>query len=116
MFYVRQGQFAPNFDAFYAGFQVQYSNGLTVSVQFGSENYCDNKCTKYKVSHQTSCANAEVAVMNAADEFVTGYPYCSDYDQVTAHVTPDQLLEIMNWAKNQNPAKVKLKLSVGEDK
>ena len=30
------------------GFQMTFKNGITVSVQWGNENYCDNKLINHK--------------------------------------------------------------------
>lgn len=40
------------------GFQMTFANGITVSVQFGEGNYCENR-NKENVS-DISCENAEI--------------------------------------------------------
>ena len=50
-----------------AGFSLTFANGLTISVQFGRGNYCDNQKTYQP--NPDECSNAEVAIWNDMDEF-----------------------------------------------
>ena len=52
------------------GFQMTFENGLTVSVQWGAGNYCDNHCPPdmdWTFTKDAQSTNAEVAVWNAAE-------------------------------------------------
>lgn len=43
-----------------SGFQMTFSNGNTISVQFGCGNYCENRDES-----KTSSKNAEIAIWNS---------------------------------------------------
>ena len=41
---------------------MSFANGVTISVQFGKGNYCDNRnAVNGFVSDETACMNAEIA-------------------------------------------------------
>ena len=50
------------------GFQLTFENGLTISVQFGSGNYCSNRNLSERIAdsemkrHVTTSHTAEVAI------------------------------------------------------
>ena len=89
------------------GFQTTFPNGFTVSVMFGSGNYCENRFSDLEVGgtvkvwsgHKSQ--DAEIAVIDSNDNFVTGFPGCPEGDQVRGWVEPNELLEVMNWAVAQ---------------
>lgn len=66
------------------GFHMTFENGWTVSVQFGSINYCNNK---FHTPGAGGCTNAEVAFWNDA---IGGSMLEPEGWQ-----TPDQVLVIM---------------------
>jgi hypothetical protein len=85
------------------GFAITFANGYTVSVQFGYANYCDNydfeqgspNCRGRNVRAGEAGSNtAETALISPSGEFV-------DYDdgQVQGHRTPEQVLELLNYAQ-----------------
>ena len=99
-----------SFKAFAAkGFQVTFDNGYTVSVMFGAGYYCEHRMNnqielinnRVEVWHEHTSADAEVAVFNRNDGFVTGFPGCPESDQVRGWVTTNDVLAIMNWAAEQ---------------
>jgi hypothetical protein len=91
-----------DYDSFRAGFQIEFSNNYMVSVQFGTINYCDNRDAKtIKNKYRASCENAEVAVLKYG-EFIDGWPNCPQGDEVRGWVTPEELIEILAWAKSQS--------------
>jgi hypothetical protein len=50
------------------GFCMTFENGLTVSVQWGAGNYCDNQFTgDFSCKEDEKSTTAEVAVWNAAE-------------------------------------------------
>jgi hypothetical protein len=49
------------------GFQVTFSNGYTISVQFGWGNYCENRNKKVP---EFPCMNAEIAVWDKDGNFI----------------------------------------------
>jgi hypothetical protein len=91
------------------GFQVTFDNGYKVSVMFGAGNYCEHRFNEQiqpinnhvKVWERHTSEDAEVAVFNQEDDFVSGFPGCSDCDQVRGWVTTNDVLAVMNWAANQ---------------
>lgn len=58
------------------GFQMTFDNGYTISCQFGSSNYCENKSyaeyNKEMKQEVTECENCEVAVWDKNDNWITG--------------------------------------------
>ena len=69
------------------GFKMTFANGYTVSVQFGSSNYCDK-----------DQSTAEVGAWNE----VTGeWVKLSEHDDVKGYCSPEEVLEIMNQIANK---------------
>jgi hypothetical protein len=91
------------------GFQTTFKNGFTVSVMFGAGNYSSASVKTgfpkvgdtVKVWSDHNSPDAEIAVIGPDGEFVTGFPGCPDCDQVRGWVTPNEMLEVMNWAAAQ---------------
>jgi hypothetical protein len=88
------------------GYQTTFSNGYTVSVMFGSGNYCEHRFNE-SVEPMGNTVNvwgkhlsndAEVAVINPNGELIGGFPGCPDCDTVRGWCSPEEVLEIMNWA------------------
>lgn len=65
------------------GFQMTFSNGWTVSVQFGTMNYCanrsfgstDKEINPQREEHIWNCENAEIA---AWDKDNNWFPFVTD--------------------------------------
>jgi len=54
------------------GFQMTFENGITISVQFGGGNYCENKHFEYdypKNHPVVECENAEIAIWDKNGEW-----------------------------------------------
>lgn len=79
---------------------------------FGSGIYCDHHfneevepgfgaTVKVWSEHRSNMDDAEIAVIDSNGNFVTGFPGCPENDQVRGWVTPDEMLEVMNWAAAQ---------------
>lgn len=87
------------------GFQMTFPNGLTVSVQWGAGNYCDNYFSEdYTFSKDAESDTAEVAVLNSQDEFIDpqrffDYEINSD-EMVAGHLTPSQVVELLANIQN----------------
>lgn len=84
------------------GFHVQFANGVTVSVQFGPHNYCDNNPLRgvAKVKENgldQECANAETAVFK--DKTWLQPPW--DQSDVQCDQTPEDVLRLLVWAAEQ---------------
>ena len=57
------------------GFQIDFANGLTISVMFGSGNYCEHR---YGQNCPTGSKDAEIAVFHTASEH-GGYVFADGY-------------------------------------
>lgn len=85
------------------GFQLVFSNGNTISVQFGAFNYCSRKdCLSFdiqadlKTKYVTS-QTAEVAIFNSK----TGYWYqFGNGDTVEGYVSADEIPALIDFAAN----------------
>jgi hypothetical protein len=81
------------------GFQMTFSNGWTISVQFGQFNYCSNKnCEDTK--RTVECVNAEVAVFGPDGILVRpdGFGFTDD---VKGHVSTDEVSSLIGWISAQ---------------
>lgn len=58
------------------GFQMTFENGLTISCQMGSNNYCSNRDFKGYLREMyqrvTECNNCEVAIWDEENRWLTG--------------------------------------------
>lgn len=68
------------------GFQMKFTNGWTVSVQFGFGNYCDNRDDP-----KTSSPNAEIAAWDKDD-----YWYNFGDDKVQGWVKAEEVAEFIH--------------------
>ena len=81
------------------GFQVEFENGWTVSVQFGLYTYCDNYTNEEMEDvYQLTCPNAEVAVFKKGHRGLFAHP---DFNarNVGTYWTPKRVLDLMTWAE-----------------
>ena len=83
------------------GFQMTFANGFTASVQFGWQNYCENRNVNrqgfnphtYESDPATECENAEVAFWYDGGE-LRSLPEWSD--TVRGWLSADEVLEFLN--------------------
>ena len=75
----------------FSGFGLTLENGYTVSVQFGSGNYCSGR-ERDERGTGSRCRNAEIAVLDPNGEFVA----LQDHDDVMGYQTVSQLIAIIN--------------------
>jgi len=87
------------------GFHMTFENGLTVSVQWGAGNYCDNhNDVDFSCSKDARSDTAEVAVMQGrkflnANHFLN--PEDADWcDEVVGYLSPEQVAELLVSVKN----------------
>ena len=73
-----------------AGFQMTFANGWTVSVQWGTGTYSDNKYTDFRAI--TDCPTAEIA---AWDEFGNWHNFGDD--TVKGWCKPDEVAEFIQF-------------------
>lgn len=93
---------------FNAGLHFGFDH-CTVSVQFGNGNYCDNRYQKKSTCFDREtggifCQNAEVRVLDHNGNDVSGWPHSVSHDAVAGWLTTDEVLEVLNWAKDYKPA------------
>lgn len=73
------------------GYQITFANGLTISVQFGVGNYCDNR-NKSRAEEMKNTINqsttAEIAIW---DSFGNWYDFGND--TVKGFVSPEEVAE-----------------------
>ena len=88
------------------GFHMTFANGLTASVQWGAENYCDNyfhEDCDFSCSKDAQSNTAEVAVWMKgkwldANDFVP--EDCRSCDTVCGYMTPEQVVDFLYAVKN----------------
>lgn len=100
------------------GFHMTFNNGVTVSVQFGWGNYCDNHDNEQlsplnmldskENDKYPSSRNAEIALFWSyrggawlTREFYSEVMSEDIEDDVVGHVSPDIVLKALNWAAKQ---------------
>ena len=75
------------------GFQIEMSNGYSVSVQFGKHHYCSSRHGEDRDSWRgLQCGDAEVAVIDSDDEFVP-FP---DGDDVKGWQSVSEVIALIN--------------------
>ena len=84
------------------GFHIEFPNGVTVSVQFGGGNYCDNydeiEIGREPSLHILESYTAEVAVWIRGGHWITREFYPEDNDDVHGHADTEEVLRLLNWA------------------
>ena len=85
-------------------FTITFENGYTFSMCIGTIAHDDSSTTTGEDAIKISSPNIECAVLDEKGNFVTT-PRNED-DDVMWHVEPNKLLEIMNWAAEQNGTKI----------
>lgn len=93
-----------------SGFQISFPNNITVSVQFGPGNYCDNHNTESIWNNPSGiykCINAEVAIIDSSNgNWLTKQCWQEVfneeiYDDVVGYVTSEQIAKVIAWASTQ---------------
>ena len=86
------------------GFTLKFSNGWTVSVQFGEHNYCDNyeniqspfEYAAREVGPEAlRCKNAEVAAWDSNEEW-----YDFGTNTVKGYLDADEVSDFMHMIRN----------------
>jgi hypothetical protein len=93
------------------GFHMRFTNGWTISVQFGWANYCENRFHPdgYNFSTQqffTESSDAEIAIWDNNEQ-----DYIFDFgdgfnDTVKGHCSPDEVAKWINFTCMQEPVEV----------
>ena len=89
------------------GFHMTFENGLTISVQWGAGNYCDNRDSgDFTCRTDASSDTAEIAVM-CGREFLDVGPFvpkhCYHDGIVCGYMSPEDVLYTMNKVKKFAP-------------
>ena len=91
------------------GFQMTFPNGITISVQFGAGNYCENRDFSARstmaeaATGEAGCLNAEIALWDASGTWITR-EYQRDalklnpHDDVMGWLTTLDVAHAINWA------------------
>tara|TARA_Y100001951_G_C11282919_1_gene266635 strand:+ start:1218 stop:1529 length:312 start_codon:yes stop_codon:yes gene_type:complete len=79
------------------GFHIKFDNGLTLSVQFGRGNYCDNRDYSrldmpFCDDDYDPCRNAEIAVFDREGDLVP----ISERDDVAGYVDINHVLDFID--------------------
>ena len=82
------------------GFGMTFENGLTISVQWGAGNYCENRFNgDFTCKTDAKSNNAEIAVLYNG-EFLDIDPFvpehCSHDGTVCGWLSPEEVLYAMN--------------------
>lgn len=87
------------------GFHITFSNGVTVSVQFGVGNYCQHHNNSFdlmgtkKDNYRWESLDAEIAIWLRNGNWITR-EFKDNGDNVLGWQSSEQVLEALNWAKN----------------
>lgn len=82
------------------GFRLMLKNGITVSVQFGNGNYCNNR-NKEDESFITECENAEIVLWDKNQKWITRAMLDEKFrdklsGEVVTFATMEDFIEILN--------------------
>ena len=96
------------------GFQITFENGLTVSVQWGGGNYCENHGKSmymdFSYTKDMESRNAEVAVWSN-ERWLNANNFLSEEDadwcdDVVGWLTPEQVVDLLMRVKNYPADKI----------
>jgi hypothetical protein len=84
------------------GFHITFTNGYTVSVQFGPGTYSDNHGADFKLyrNPEFMTSNTVECAVWAGDGAMIKRPSFGG-DTVGSYMTPEDMLKLMNWAAKQ---------------
>ncbi len=90
------------------GFHLTFANGFTASVQWGKDNYCENRepynIDKFiqEIMHGgASCIDAEVACVTKEGYLIDLDDYQNNkHEQVLGYLSTDEVLQFMSWVAN----------------
>lgn len=107
----------------YAGFMMSFDNGLTVSVQWGAGNYCDNRRNIVEKNNMgyVHSNTAELAIWESddVDTFVDANKFAPEgvtcHDDVLGFLTPEQVVTVLNNIKNYKAEKEDVKPAIYKD-
>lgn len=82
------------------GFHMTFENGLSISVQWGAGNYCDNHSDEdFTFSKDAKSKTAEVAVFDDRDEFIDPQKFMDEDiggdGMVVGYLNADQVAQLI---------------------
>lgn len=86
------------------GFKMTFKNGITISVQFGIGNYCENyiHLTKNKMN-EVCCEDAEIGIWDKDGIWITRIAYReinnveNCFDDVIGNLNCEQVAQFILW-------------------
>lgn len=93
------------------GFHMTFENGLTVSVQWGLGNYCDNRnIMDFSFTKDMESSDAEVGVFHGerilnVNNFLSEKDACW-HDDVAGYLTPEQVVDLLVRVKEYPADKI----------
>jgi len=85
-------------------FQITFENGYTVSIGIGYGHYCQNRINKANGEPINDYSiDCETAIIKPNGRFLPYKAGCSEKEDVQAYVFPNQVAEIMAYAKSLEP-------------
>ena len=95
------------------GFGITFQNGFTISVQWGTFNYCEKKNLETDIGEEMKTnrwesKNAEIAIFNKDNEMVS----IGNHDEVIGWLSPDEVakvISIVSSSTTDNEIKIKVK-------
>ena len=87
------------------GFHMTFENGLSISVQWGAGNYCDNHYPKnmdFSFSKDAESDTAEIAIITPDGEFLNPEDFGIEYGDgmVAGYLSPEEVVDLMYQVKN----------------
>ncbi len=83
------------------GFHIEFENGLSVSVQFGRGNYCDNRTAEPdELKGDIKSETAEIAVFNANGNWMTKQFLPKNNGDVMGYLSADNVADLIIAVKN----------------
>lgn len=78
-------------------FGMLFANGWRLSLGIGEGHYCISKPLDRNTGYIAK--DCEIAIFDSEEQMVT----FKSGDQVLSHVTPEKLVEVIQWIANQPP-------------
>lgn len=94
------------------GTHLHFDNGWTLSIQWGTGNYCENRNLGGVLNGVAAagdhnfrkCPNAEIALFRQErDTYRNTYYALSEFDDVRGWVTPDEVIEMIPVVARMSP-------------
>ena len=79
------------------GFQVKFPNGVTLSTQWGTPNYCQNY--RKELTGDIESSNCEIAIWDENNDWITDKILLIDGD-VEGYVSVEDWVKIVNLCAN----------------